>query len=148
MNVYEEYKKQKPEVFQRMVGVSFGTFSVILAKYLAELEKYKDEKTFRRTGRKSSISIENQLLMTMLYLRNYDTFLNLGMRFGISESYCQKRFEFSKMILLRCLDCPDETSLKDALQSNLIAIDVTEQVIERPQKEQEKFYSGKKTAHN
>ena len=144
MDVYREYLQKSPETFKRLVGVNMGTFSIILKKYKAELEKYKDEKRFRRQGRRSNFSIENQLLMCFLYLRNYDTFINLGMRFSISESYAQKRFEFSKMILLRCLDVIDEMSLKDVLQTNLIAIDVSEQNIERPITGQEDYYSGKK----
>lgn len=99
---------------------------------------------FRRQGRKSSLNLPNQLLICILYLRNYDTFINLGMQFGISESYAQKRFNFTKMILLRCLELPDELSLKDTLQTNLVAVDVSEQPIERPVKHQEKYYSGKK----
>jgi Helix-turn-helix of DDE superfamily endonuclease len=146
MDVYTEYLKKSPEVFKRLAGVSMGTFSVILKKYKSELEIYKDEKMFRRQGRKSSFSIENQLLMCFLYLRNYDTFINLGLKFGISESYAHKRFEFSKKILLRCLNLPDELSLKDALQGNLIAIDVSEQSIERPVNGQENYYSGKKNS--
>lgn len=146
MDVYKEYSRKTPETYKRLVGVNMGTFCIILEKYKSELEKYKDEKMFRRQGRKSNFSIENQLLMCFLYLRNYDTFINLGMKFGISESYAQKRFEFSKMILLRCLNIPDELSLKDVLQTNLIAIDVSEQSIERPVKHQENYYSGKKNS--
>lgn len=146
MDVYKTYKEKSPEVFKRLTGVNMGTFSIILKKYKEELEVYKDEKMFRRQGKKSSFSIENQLLMCFLYLRNYDTFINLGMKFGISESYAHKRFEFSKMILLRCMNVPDELSLKDALQTNLIAIDVSEQSIERPVKRQEDYYSGKKNS--
>ncbi len=86
--------------------------------------------------------------MCILYLRDYATFIKLGLQFGISESYAQKRYEFSKMILLRCLDFPDETSLKEAIETNLIAIDVTEQAIERPVENQEEYYSGKKTSHD
>lgn len=146
MDVYKTYLEKSPDVFKRLVGVNMGTFSIILQKYKAELEKYKDEKMFRRQGRKSGFSIENQLLMCFLYLRNYDTFINLGLKFGISESYAHKRYGFSKMILLRCLNVPDELSLKDTLQTNLIAIDVSEQSIERPVKHQENYYSGKKNS--
>lgn len=144
MDVFTQYASKSSETFQRLVGVNKGTFSIILEKYRAEIEKYKGEKMFRRQGRKSSISLPNQLLICILYLRNYDTFINLGMQFGISESYAQKRFNFTKMILLRCLDLPDELSLKDTLQTNLVAVDVSEQPIERPVKHQEKYYSGKK----
>jgi hypothetical protein len=146
MDVYVTYLEKSPEVFKRLVGVSMGTFSIILKKYKTELEVYKGEKMFRRQGRKSNFSIENQLLLCFLYLRNYDTFINLGMKFGISESYAHKRFVFSRQLLLRCLNVPDELSLKDALQTNLIAVDVSEQSIERPVKGQENYYSGKKNS--
>jgi Helix-turn-helix of DDE superfamily endonuclease len=146
MDVYREYLKKSPQTFKRLVGVNMGTFCIILAKYEVELEKYKGEKMFRRQGRKSNFSIANQLLLCFLYLRNYDTFINLGLKFGISESYAHKRFKFSKMILLRCLNVPDALSLKDALQTNLIAIDVSEQAIERPVKQQQDYYSGKKNS--
>lgn len=146
MDVYTKYLEKSPEVFKRLTGVSIGTFFVILKKYKDELEIYKGEKMFRRQGRKSGFSIENQLLLCFLYLRNYDTFINLGMKFGISESYAHKRFVFSRKILLRCLNVPDELSLKDTLQTNLIAVDVSEQSIERPVKGQENYYSGKKNS--
>ena len=82
-----------------------------------------------------------------MYLRDYTTFIKLGLQFGISESYTQKRYEFSKKMLLRCLDLPDEGSLKTAVQTNLVAVDVTEQAIERPVENQESYYSGKKTSY-
>ena len=81
----------------------------------------------------------------MLYLRNYDTLLNIGFQFGISESYAQKRYTFTKMLLLRCLNLPDEEFLKDAIQGHKVAIDVTQQAIERPLQNQEDYYSGKKS---
>ena len=148
MDVFSVYKTKKPEVFLRLVGMNIGTFQIILEKFRAELNVYKSEHWARNKGKKSSISIENQLLMCILYLRDYTTFIKLGLQFGISESYTQKRYEFSKMILLRCLDLPNARSLKEAIETNLIAIDVTEQAIERPVKNQEEYYSGKKTSHH
>ena len=128
--------------------MNIGTFQIILEKFRAELNVYKSEHWARNKGKKSSISIENQLLMCILYLRDYTTFIKLGLQFGISESYTQKRYEFSKMILLRCLDLPNARSLKEAIETNLIAINVTEQAIERPVENQEEYYSGKKTSHH
>ena len=81
----------------------------------------------------------------MLYLRNYDTVLNIGFQFGVSESYAQKRYTFTKMLLLRCLNLTDEESLKDAIKAHKVAINVTEQAIERPLQNQEDYYSGKKS---
>lgn len=70
------------------------------------------------------------------------------MQFGISESYAQKRFQFTKNQLLLCLDLPHEEALKEALAGDCMAIDVTEQPIERPLHEQQRYYSEKKTPHH
>jgi hypothetical protein len=144
MDVFTSYKDKKGEEFQRLVGVNIGTFEIILQDFIKEIAVYKSEKRFRTNGRKSSLSIENQLLICFIYLRDYTTFIKLGALFGISESYAQKRFEFTKMILLRCLELPNAESLKSCLETNLVAVDVTEQAIERPVTNQEAYYSGKK----
>ncbi len=144
MDTFAVYKTKKPEVFLRLVGVSIGTFQIILEKFRKEIAVYKSEHWARGKGKKCSLSVENQLLLCLLYLRDYGTFIKLGMLFGISESYAQKRYTFSKKMLLRCLEVPDESSLKDAIETNLIAIDVTEQAIERPVENQAEYYSGKK----
>ena len=50
---------------------------------------------------------------------------NMGFQFGISDSYAQNRYTFTIMLLLRCLNLPDEEFLKDAIQGHKVAIDVT-----------------------
>lgn len=144
MDVFATYKDEKAEVFQRLVGVNKGTFSIVLEKFILEKAKYMNEKKFRLRGTKCSLSAENQVLIYLLYLRNYDTYLVLGKQFGISESYAYKRCTFTKKMLMRALDCPDEASLKSDIETNLVAIDVCEQVIERPLENQKEYYSGKK----
>jgi hypothetical protein len=144
MDVFSTYKSHNPAVFLRLTGMSPGTFQIILEKFKREIEIYVSEHWARNKGRKCSLSPENQLLLCILYLRDYTTFIKLGLQFGISESYAQKRYTFSKQMLLRCLELPDEQSLKKSLETNLIAVDVTEQAIERPVKNQQDYYSGKK----
>jgi hypothetical protein len=85
----------------------------------------------------------DELLLTLLYLRQYHTFLQLSEMFSISESYAQKRYTFISQRMMKALDLPNDKSLTtDNLK--LIA-DVTEQEIERPSKKQKSFYSGKKS---
>lgn len=145
MSQFDKYKQKPPAVFTRMVGVNYGTFSIILDKLQVTFIEYQNELLIRKRGKRCSLTLADQLLLTMLYLRNYDTLLNIGFQFGISESYAQKRYTFTKMLLLRCLNLPDEESLKDAIQGHKVAIDVTEQAIERPLQNQEDYYSGKKS---
>ena len=145
MNQIEKYKQKPPAVFTRLVGVNYGTFTIILGKIEIENQKYLIEHPKRKCGVKSSLPLSEQLLLSLLYLRNYETLLKVGSDFGISESYAQKRYTFIKMLLLRCLDLPDEQALKDAISGNQVAIDVTEQAIERPLENQGEYYSGKKS---
>ncbi len=143
MSVYEKYKLKRPAEFTRLVGVSFGTFQIILTKLESEITRFKQQKPMRQRGLKSSLTIADQLLLTLLYLRQYHSFLQLGEMFSISESYAQKRYTFISKRLMKALDLPND---KDLTAENLKLIaDVTEQEIERPRTEQKSYYSGKKS---
>lgn len=142
MSLYEKYQHKKRVEFTRLVGVSYGTFQIILQKVTAQSTHYKQQKPMRRRGRKGSLAVADQLLLTMLYLRQDHTFLQLGELFDSSESYAQKRYTFIVKMLLQALDLPDEKALTG--QPLTLLMDVTEQEIERPVKKQRSFFSGKK----
>ncbi|HEX4948209.1 MAG TPA: transposase family protein [Blastocatellia bacterium] len=111
-----------------------------------QITHYKQQKPMRQRGRKGTLSVADQLLLTMLYLRQYHTFLQLGELFDISESYAQKRYTFMVKMMLQALDLPDEKALTG--EHLTLLLDVTEQEIERPVKKQRSFFSGKKTAYD
>ncbi len=143
MSLYQRYKMKNNVQFTRLVGVSHSTFQIILEKLKIQLTSFKSEKPLRQRGRKSSLLIEDQLLLTLIYLRQYHTFLQLADMFSISESYAQKRYTFISKMLLKALDLPDDKALTS---DNLtVVVDVTEQQIERPLKNQKQYYSGKKS---
>jgi hypothetical protein len=143
MSLFEKYKMKKPAEFTRLVGVNYGTFEIILTRLESEIIRYKQAKPMRGRGLKSSLTLADQLLLTMIYLRNYHTFLQLGEMFSISESYAQKRYTFISQRLIKALDLPNDKSLTaDNLK---VVADVTEQEIERPVEKQKSYYSGKKS---
>lgn len=143
MSVFEKYKMKKPAEFTRLVGVNYGTFEIILAKLEVEIEAYKNKKPMRKRGIKTScLTLADQLLLTLLYLRQYHTFLELGEKFSISESYAWKRYRFIHQRLLKALDLPRDKELTGERLKALA--DVTEQEIERPSSKQKSYYSGKK----
>jgi hypothetical protein len=144
MSQFDHYKAKKPEDFLRLVSVSYGTFTLILVKLQEQYRRYLLEKPRRNQGRKCQLSLADQLLLCLLYLRTYHTFFQLGMQFGISESYAQKRYSLTKKQLLGALELPDEEALQQAIAGDCAAIDVTEQPIERPKDDQNAYYSGKK----
>ncbi len=143
MSVFEKYKLKRPAEFTRLVGVSYGTFQIILTKLENEITRFKQQKPMRQRGLKSSLTIADQLLLTLLYLRQYQRFLQLGEMFSISESYAHKRCTFISKRLMNALDLPND---RDLTAENLkLVADVTEQEIERPQSQQKSYYSGKKS---
>ena len=142
MSVFEKYKSKRQPEFTRLVGVNYATFQIILEKLENEITRYKQQKPVRQRGLKSSLTTADQLLLTLIYLRQYHTFLQLGEVFSISESYAQKRYSFISGRLMKALDLPNDKSL---IAENLkLVADVTEQEIERPVSEQKSYYSGKK----
>ena len=144
MSVFEKYKLKHPVEFTRLVGVNYATFNIILEKLKNEIIRYRQTKLVRNRGLPSSLSIEDQLLLTLTYLRQHHTFLQLGEMFSISESYAHKRYTFITKRLLKAMDIPNDKSLTaDNLK---IIADVTEQAIERPLKKQKSYYSGKKSS--
>jgi len=143
MSVFEKYKLKRPAEFTRLVGVNYGTFQIILKRLENEITRYKQQKPMRQRGLTSSLTIADHLLLTLIYLRQYHTFLQLGEMFSISESYAQKRYTFINQRLMKALDLPNDKSL--TTENLKVVADVTEQAIERPLKEQKSYYSGKKS---
>jgi Helix-turn-helix of DDE superfamily endonuclease len=89
--------------------------------------------------------LEDRLLLTLYYLRHYPTLINLAAVFGISESYCHKVYARTARILAKIEKLPNRKALLEDPAATL-AIDVSEQPIERPVKNQKAYYSGKKNA--
>ncbi|MFT6202524.1 MAG: hypothetical protein ACI9V1_000447 [Spirosomataceae bacterium] len=51
MDIFGQYKNRSPEEFQRLVGVSKGTYLVLLDKFVNEIAVYKDELWTRKLGK-------------------------------------------------------------------------------------------------
>jgi hypothetical protein len=74
---YETIKSLKADEFKRLTGVQPETFETLL-KWLME--------TTRVFGRPSKLSLADQLLLTLLYWREYRTLFHLRQDFGVTES--------------------------------------------------------------
>ena len=86
------------------------------------------------------------MLLTLYYLRHYPTLINLAAVFGISESYCHKVYARTAKLLVKVEKLPNRKALLEDPAATL-AIDVSEQPIERPVNNQKANYSGKKTPY-
>jgi hypothetical protein len=134
---------ENPKYCQRLFGVKYDIFEYILKNVQKSIDTYLAENPLSNRGITSDFSIENQVLLTLEYLRQYPTFLSLGFSYGISESYANKIYHKIRPILAETvgLKNPDKLKFKHIQK---VIIDVTVQPIERPKIEQNKYYNGSK----
>jgi hypothetical protein len=143
IDVYNRIKDKSEDEFIRLVGVNQERFEFLLLLINAKIKEEQTENKMKLRGLKSYVSLENQLLIFFFYIRDYPTFIKLGLSFGLSESYVFKLYEKMATYILKVLKLPPKTKIKD-LNITQLAVDVTEQPIERPILNQKKYFSGKK----
>jgi hypothetical protein len=134
MNYYQKYNGFLDEKFHRMTGVSKQQFKSIFVLF----KDYVD-KNWTKRGRPSNFSLEDRLLLTFRYLRDYPTFVVLGNEFGISESFSNKIFNKVSNSLVKVLKLPNLKEMESIGKIiEKVIIDVSEQETERPKKNKNK----------
>lgn len=129
---YEIIENYDDEKFRRITGVKRTTFE----KMIEILQKGYAEK-HRRRGRKPKLSIENQLLATLEYLREYRTYAHIAASYGIDESNIYRTIKWVEEVLIKdgTFSLPGRKELlKNDEEYEVILVDATETPIERPKK--------------
>ena len=127
---YETIKHYPEEKFRRITGVKRATYH----KMAEILEKAYAEKHKRR-GRKPKLCIEDMLLATLEYLREYRTYGHIAASFGIDESNMYRTIKWVEDILIKdgTFSLPGRKALlKSDIEYEVILIDATETPVERP----------------
>ena len=137
---YEDIKEWKDSDFKRLTGVKHETFK----QMLVVLER--DQPSF---GRLPKLSRVNQLLMTLMYWREYRTQFHIAGSYGISEATDCRTINKVEDTLV----CSGEFRLsgKKVLQSSdtiieVVLVDVSKQPIERPKKSKNDTTAAKRSA--
>lgn len=125
---YETAQCLSEEDFKRSTGVQRSTFEMMRQVLEQELGNF---------GRPPKLSRADQLLLTLMYWREYRTEFHIALAFGISEStVCRtiKKIENSLM-KSECFHLPSRKALQSGnIELEIICVDATEQPVERPQK--------------
>lgn len=126
---YEQAKRLKESDFKRLCGVKKETF----LEMCQIIEQVENEK---RSGRKSDLSAEDQMLLTLSYWREYRTMFHLGQDFGLHESNVSRVIQKVEDILIKCgkFSLPSKRRLLEENGLTYTIIDVTEMTVERPKK--------------
>ena len=166
MSNLREYLDKNPQQAKRLLGMEYEQLiELIQAAELLEQEKRQEqEKTKIRLikaggGRRQKLSVDEQILLTLIYLHQMPTFQMLGLQFEVSESTANDIFHNWIKIFRELLpaslfeqvkknESDWEWVEKILLEFELI-VDSYEQPMQRPtdNEEQKKYYSGKKKTH-
>ena len=139
---YEQIQRLGDEKFRRLTGVKRSTFEKMIA-ILTEANKKKKSKG----GRNNKLTIEDQLLCALEYIREYRTYFHTGESYGISESAAYKTIKWVEDTLIKHPDfaLPGRKALlKSDVGYEVVLIDATETPIERPKKSKNIFTQGKR----
>lgn len=135
-----------PANLKRLTGLRDKEFQTIVAKAKPIWDK-KIVSTKKVSGRPwGLVTLENHILALLIYYRFYVPHTFLGLLFGLDDSAICRSFKRIEPVLSAVGWLKKERELKLAdLQA--IIVDVTEQAIQRPQRKQKNYYSGKKKRH-
>src|SRR5436305_9819562 len=87
-------------------------------------------------GKVPKLSIEDQLLMMLMYHREYRTLLHIAADYGISEARCWRIVtDLEDILQSQALRLPGNKALtKDNVKWSVVLVDVAESPVERPKK--------------
>lgn len=129
---YDEVEELPPEQFKRLTGVKRETFAQML-KVLKESEQRK-----KRSGRPSKLSLADQLLLTLMYWREYRTQFHIAKSYGIHEANANRIIRKVEAALAAsgAFSLPGKRAVSSAegVEISFVIVDVTETPIERPKK--------------
>ncbi len=141
---YEIIAEYSNTQFRRITGVKRATFEkMVEILQIAYAEKH------RRRGRTPKLSIEELLLATLEYLREYRTYAHIAASYGIAESNIYRGIQWVENTLIRdgTFSLPGRKApLKSDMEYEVILVDATESPIERPKKSKDDTIRGRKNS--
>ena len=137
---YENVKNLKDGDFKRLCGVTRETFA-------AMCQVISEYKRLNKRGRKSNLSIENQVLLTLSFWREYRTLFHLGRDWRLHESNVSRLVRRVEDILIKSgkFSLPGKRRLLEGDAIKYTIVNVTESSIERPKKNNADFTAARKS---
>lgn len=140
---YEQTITLNPSRFRRRTGV----YPEVFADMLEALHDWHRRKT--RAGRPPALRLEEQLMLTLEFWREYRTFCHLGQDWGIHEATAHRAVVRVEDALLATgrFSLPGWRALHaDNTVWTAVLVDVSEIPCERPKKTRNAGIAGRKSA--
>lgn len=160
------YIEENKQESKRLIGLDYEQLQQLIeqAQLLKKNKQLEIDKTKVRIikgggGRKAKLSINEQIILTLVYLHHLPTFQMLGIQFGVSESTANDIFHYWSELLRELLpaslleqvkkNANEYEWVQEVLADLELIVDSCEQPRMRPSEyeEQKNFYSGKKKNH-
>lgn len=136
---YEEIKNRKPADFLRLTGVQPAVFEQMVEAVRSQV---------RHFGRPCKLSLPDQLLLTLMYWREYRTQFHIAQTYGVSEPTVHRTIGKIEAALMACgqFRLPGKKALcEPSLEVQVVVVDATESAIERPQKNSRSTTAARKS---
>jgi hypothetical protein len=140
---YEQIKDLRPADFKRYCGVEPETF-----QRMVELVSKRLTKTRRKSGRPPKLTVEDQVLLTLEYWREYRTLFHLATSRGLHESNVCRVIRRVEDILTksRAFKLPGKKKLQLAdHEIEFVVVDVAETPVERPKKSRKPITAARRS---
>src|SRR5437764_5914817 len=158
--------RKHPAVFQHLTGLTVAVFDELVAQAVPAVQAAHRRKLDRPDRQRAigggddfDLATADQVLLAVIWLRQYPTNEALGFLFGVSDSTasrararCLPALERAGQATMRMPDpgAARRKRLPALLQDTpglAVVIDSFEQRTQRPKRRQRAYYSGKKKAH-
>lgn len=133
--------------FKRLVGVERSTFDKMVSEIKKSKKSSKHKVPGKKRGPKPKLTVENELLIMLMYYREYRTFFHIGAAFGISETQCWRIVTTVEKILIQSqlFHLPGKKKLLESDHEwEVVLVDASEHGIERPKKNRNNITLGKR----
>lgn len=130
--------------FQRLTGVKRHTFDKMC--FIIKAVKQQRRKHPNR-GHTPKLIVEDQLLMMLMYYREYRTYMHIAVDYGISESQCWRIINDLENMLIqsKAFSLSGKKALvKSDIKWSVVLVDVAESPVERPKKNSAGVIQAKK----
>ena len=137
---YENIKDYGKAKFKRLTGVKKETFLKMVKTLETELRDF---------GRPTVLNRADQLLLTLMYWREYRTQFHIAETYGVSESTVCRTIQKVENGLMKSGEfrLPGKKKLQESETIiEVIVVDVAEQPIERPKKSKSGHTVAKRSA--
>jgi len=136
---YETVQKLRNEDFKRSTGVQRSTFEKMLAVVQSGLRDF---------GRPPKLSRADQLLLTLMYWREYRTEFHIGLSYCVSEATVCRTIQKVENVLIQSkqFHLPGKKALQPSdTVIKIVLVDATEQPVERPKKDNAGITAAKRS---